>query len=171
MGKAPHNQFMYKKRATGRLGVFAVVCALGSIEGCHQIEPLGGVEYLSDSRAAASPFSSAVRIGNYLYVSGQIGVKPSDARSDSDGVEIAARRAMEGVRRALATGGATFDDVFKCTVMLSDIGTWEAFNRVYITYFKPNRLPARSAFGTNGLAMHAAFEIECWAYGQPERHN
>jgi 2-iminobutanoate/2-iminopropanoate deaminase len=166
-----HDQFMHKKRAAGWLGVFALVCVLGGMAGCRQIEPYGGVEYLSDSRTPASPFSSAVRIGNYLYVSGQIGVKPSDARSDSDGVEIAARRAMEGVRRALATGGATFDDVFKCTVMLSDIGTWEAFNRVYITYFKPNRLPARSAFGANGLAMHAAFEIECWAYRRPARRD
>ena len=54
--------------------------------------------------------------------------------------------------------------MFKCTVMLADMAEWEAFNKIYVTYFKPDRLPARSAFGANGLARGARVELECVAY-------
>jgi len=49
-------------------------------------------------------------------------------------------------------------------VMLADMSQWGAFNEIYVTYFKPGRLPARSAFGTNGLALGAAVEMECTAW-------
>jgi 2-iminobutanoate/2-iminopropanoate deaminase len=48
--------------------------------------------------------------------------------------------------------------------MLADMAEWETFNKIYVTYFKPGRLPARSAFGTNGLARNARVELECVAY-------
>jgi len=48
--------------------------------------------------------------------------------------------------------------------MLADIAQWAEFNKVYLEYFKPDRLPARSAFGTRGLALGAAVEMECWAW-------
>jgi len=54
------------------------------------------------------------------------------------------------------------DQVVKCTVMLADISEWSAMNEVYVTYF-PAHKPARSAFGTSGLALGARLEIECWA--------
>jgi len=43
---------------------------------------------------------------------------------------------------------------------------WRAFNKIYVTYFKPERLPARSAFGANGLALDAEVELECWAFAR-----
>jgi hypothetical protein len=66
-------------------------------------------------------------------------------------------------RHARAREGLTTDDVFKCTVYLADMSQWSAFNRIYLSYFKPGRLPARSALGVNGLAMGAVTEVECWA--------
>jgi enamine deaminase RidA (YjgF/YER057c/UK114 family) len=48
--------------------------------------------------------------------------------------------------------------------MLDDMADWPAFNAVYVTYFKPGRMPARSAFGTDGLALNAKVEVECMAY-------
>jgi enamine deaminase RidA (YjgF/YER057c/UK114 family) len=48
--------------------------------------------------------------------------------------------------------------------MLADMSKWEDFNKIYVTYFNPDRLPARSAFGTNGLALGAEVELECLAY-------
>ena len=56
------------------------------------------------------------------------------------------------------------DDVVKCTVMLADMAEWDAMNREYVTYF-PRRLPARSAFGADGLALGALLEVECIAHG------
>jgi enamine deaminase RidA (YjgF/YER057c/UK114 family) len=58
--------------------------------------------------------------------------------------------------------GSSLDRVVKCTVMLADINEWQEMNAVYVTFF-PKHLPARSAFGTSGLAMGARLEIECWA--------
>ena len=48
--------------------------------------------------------------------------------------------------------------------MIADMGKWADFNKVYVTYFKPGRLPARSAFGANGLALGGEIEVECMAY-------
>ena len=69
---------------------------------------------------------------------------------------------MENIKSTLEKYGSSLDKVVKCTVMLADIREWVDMNSVYITYF-PTHKPSRSAFGTNGLAMGARVEIECWA--------
>jgi reactive intermediate/imine deaminase len=112
-------------------------------------------------RGAALPFSSAVRVGDTLYLSGQIGLRPDGTLPD--GIEAQARQAMDNIAGILATAGAGWGDVFKCTVMIENMAEWGAFNAVYVTYFKPGALPARSAFGADGLAMGALVEVECMA--------
>lgn len=109
------------------------------------------------------PFADAVRVGDVLYLSGDIGFDPSKGKVVPGGIAAEARRAMENIGATLARHGLGFDDVFKCTVMLADMSEWAAFNEVYLTYFKPDRLPARSAFGCSGLALGARVEIECMA--------
>lgn len=109
-----------------------------------------------------APFSPAVRVGDFIYTSGQIGAMP-DGTIPADMVNQA-KLAMDHVGDALALAGADFDDVFHCTVMLADMSQWTEFNKVYVTYFKPGRLPARSSFGANGLALGAGVEVECTAY-------
>jgi enamine deaminase RidA (YjgF/YER057c/UK114 family) len=79
------------------------------------------------------------------------------------------RHTMDNVRTTLMAAGSGFDDVFKCTVMLVDMSRWEEFNKIYVTYFKPDRLPARSAIGANGLAHGAMVELECIAYAPSSR--
>ncbi len=103
-----------------------------------------------------------MRAGDYLHVSGQIGVTPDGKVPEK--MADQARAAMEHIRSALKLADATLDDVVKCTVMIEDMGKWAEFNAVYVTYFKPGRLPARSAFGTSGLALGAGVEVECLAY-------
>jgi reactive intermediate/imine deaminase len=107
------------------------------------------------------PFSGAVRVGNVLYLSGQIGGGGPAASSDfrEHAVEV-----MESVKRLAASAGAGMDQIFKCTVMLDDMGNWPAFNEVYAGYFTKGRMPARSAFGADGLALGASVEVECMAY-------
>ena len=72
---------------------------------------------------------------------------------------------MENIGEVLKASGLTFD-VFKCTAMLADMSKWRDFNKVYVTYFKPERLPARSALGANGLALGTQIELECWAFAR-----
>lgn len=108
------------------------------------------------------PFSDAVRVGDVLYLSGQIGVDPRGKLPD--GIEAQTRQAMDNVGAVLKRAGLGYGDLFHCTVFLSDMKNWTAFNAVYVPYFSSGKLPARSAFGANGLALGALLEIECQAY-------
>jgi 2-iminobutanoate/2-iminopropanoate deaminase len=116
------------------------------------------------TKDAGLPFSDAVRVGEVLYLSGALGNVPGKMEIVPGGMEAEARQMFQNIARTLEQNGLTFDDVFKCTVMLADMKEWPAFNKVYVEYFKPERLPARSAFGTNGLALGARVEMEIAAY-------
>ena len=124
------------------------------------------IEYVNPPafKAAGLPFSQAVRVGDVLYLSGQLGNVPGKLKLVPGGMEAEARQTMENIGAALKGYGLSFDDVIKCTVMMADMKDWPAFNKIYASYFKPDRLPARSAFGANGLALGAAMEVECMAY-------
>lgn len=110
------------------------------------------------------PFSDAVRAGDILYLSGQLGNEPGTTNLVPGGIAAETRQMMTNIARVLEQNGLSFDDVFKCLVMLADMDEWRAFNAVYVPYFKPERLPARSAFGANGLALGAQVEMEVWAW-------
>jgi 2-iminobutanoate/2-iminopropanoate deaminase len=113
------------------------------------------------SAIPSAPFSAAVRVGEIVYLSGQIGIG-ADGKLPPE-FAAQARQTMANVGAVLQQTGLGYDDVFKCTVMLADMSRWEDFNKVYVTYFKPERLPARSALGANGLARGAQLEVECLA--------
>jgi enamine deaminase RidA (YjgF/YER057c/UK114 family) len=70
---------------------------------------------------------------------------------------------MENIRSVLVKNGSSLDKVVKCTVFMADMKEWASMNEVYVTFFDPARRPARSAFGTTGLALDARVEIECLA--------
>ncbi|HYC55388.1 MAG TPA: Rid family detoxifying hydrolase [Candidatus Binatia bacterium] len=108
------------------------------------------------------PFSEAVRAGNLLFLSGQIGVRPGTMALVEGGIGPETEQTMENIRQTLERYGASLARVVKCTVFLSDMKEWRAMNEVYVRYF-PNRLPARSALGSSGLALGARVEIECIA--------
>ena len=112
------------------------------------------------------PFSAAVRVGDILYLSGQIGTRPDGTLPA--GIEAQARQTMDNIGAVLRQAGLGWRDVFRCLVMIDDMAQWQAFNRVYVTYFDEGRLPARSALGADGLALGALVEVECQAYA-PER--
>ncbi len=109
------------------------------------------------------PFSEAVRVGNTLYLAGQIGNVPGTRRLVPGGLVPEARQVMENIRAALERHGSSLDQVVKCTVFLADIKDWPAFNEVYVQYFRKN-LPARSALAASGLALGARAEVECIAW-------
>jgi 2-iminobutanoate/2-iminopropanoate deaminase len=133
-------------------------CAAGTEEPAVQF-------YNSPAMAAAKPpFSQAVRVGDILYLSGTVGVVPGKRELVPGGIEAEAKQTMENISTVLSANGLSFDDVFKCTAMLADMSKWGDFNKVYVTYFKPGRLPARSAFGAKELALGAQLELECAAY-------
>ncbi len=113
---------------------------------------------------AGLPFSDAVRVGDVLYLSGALGNLPGKMELVSGGIEAETRQMFQNLARTLEQNGLSFDDVFKCQVFLADVKEWPAFNKVYVEYFKQDRLPARSALGVNGLALGARVEMEITAY-------
>ena len=99
-----------------------------------------------------------------LYLSGQIGTTSmSPPALAAGGIEAEARQTLENIKSVLAKNGASMDDIVKCTVMMADMREWAVMNPVYASYF-PKEKPARSSFGTSGLALGARVEIECMAY-------
>jgi len=107
------------------------------------------------------PFSSAVRVDNTLYLSGNLGNLPGTNELIAGGIGPETRQTMENIKTVLEEFGSSMDQVVKCTVFLADINEWAAMNEVYRTFF--SKPPARSALGTSGLALGARVEIECIA--------
>lgn len=109
------------------------------------------------------PFSEAVRVGNMLYLSGQLGIVPGTQQIASGGIESESHQVMQNIRAVLGTHGYAMEDLVKCTVFLADMAEWPAFNDIYKGYLTAGKLPARSALGVNRLAMGARVEVECIA--------
>jgi 2-iminobutanoate/2-iminopropanoate deaminase len=127
-------------------------------------EPTKNTEFLNSPQALAAdlPFSQAVRHGDTLYLSGQIGSLPGTRTLAPGGLRAEAQQALENIRATLEAHGRTTADLMKCTVMLADMADWPAFNEVWRAFLK-KPFPARSAFGANGLALGARVEVECIA--------
>jgi 2-iminobutanoate/2-iminopropanoate deaminase len=132
------------------------------LSACAATPPHGSdVEYFPMPGQRPLPFAEAVRVGDILYLSGMLGTD-SSGQLVPGGIGPETRQALTNVATLLGRHGATLAQVIKCTVMLADIGEWAAMNEVYVTFF-PKHLPARSAFGTTGLALGARLELECVA--------
>ena len=122
------------------------------------------VEHLNAPGAAERnlPFSEAVKVGDLLFLSGQIGTMPGKLEVVKGGIQPETRQTMENIKSVLERHGATMDHVVKCTVFLADINEWAKMNEVYVTYFNKHK-PARSALAASGLALDSRVEIECIA--------
>ena len=144
-------------------GVLAIMASDASAQAERPPVEHIGKPMLGDQRL---PFSSAVRVGDILFLSGQLGIG-TDGKLPA-GMEAQARQAMDNIGAVLKGQGLGFGDLVKCTVMLDDMADWPAFNKVYVTYFPDGKYPARSAFGADGLALGALVEVECMAHAGPK---
>ena len=136
------------------------VCAV--LSGPTAMAGEADVEYYAVPGNMQMPFSEAVRVGNVLYLSGQIGFDYETSKLAEGGIAAETRQTMENIKATLEKHGSSLAEVVKCTVFLADIKEWAAMNEVYVTYF-PSNPPARSALGSSGLALGARTEIECMA--------
>ena len=143
----------------------APACVVPAAEGKRD-----AIEFLNSGKVLPDglPFSEAVRVGNTLYLSGQIGVEPGTLKLVSGGIGAESRQTLQNIRTTLEAHGYAMRDVVKCTVMLADIGEWAAFNTIYKQAFTAP-YPARSALGVNGLALEARVEVECVAVAADKR--
>lgn len=109
----------------------------------------------------SQPFSKSVRAGDFVYISGQMGMNADGALLHGD-IETETRQTMENLKTLLAEAGCTLDDVVKCTCWLDDARDFARFNKVYTSYFN-EPLPARSCVESR-LVISAKVEVEAIAY-------
>jgi reactive intermediate/imine deaminase len=114
----------------------------------------------TDAPAAIGTYSQAVRVGNTIWVSGQIPLDPRTKELVTGGVEAQTRRVFENLKAIVLAAGATFDDVVKATVFLTDLSHFALVNRVMAEYFR-EPYPARAAVGVAALPRGAQVEVEC----------
>lgn len=107
------------------------------------------------------PYTPVVTAGDWLVVSGQVGLGPSGLVPGGVTAELA--QAIDNLAALLAEQGATLADVVKTTVFLADIADYAAMNEVYTAKFGDHR-PARSAVAVAALPIGAQVEIEAWAH-------
>lgn len=107
------------------------------------------------------PFSDAVRVGNILFLAGQIGMDHSVRKLVPGGIQAETAQALNNIKAVLEANGSDLAHVVKCTVILSDIGNFKSMNEIYKTFFT-NNFPARTTFAAN-LVAGASIEIECIA--------
>lgn len=111
---------------------------------------------------AGLPFSPAIKVGNIIYLSGQLGNRMGTRTLVPGGIGPETRQTLMNIRTVLEAAGSSLENVFKCTVFLADIADYEAMNQVYASVFR-TETPARSTIAGSGLALGARVEIECMA--------
>jgi reactive intermediate/imine deaminase len=110
--------------------------------------------------AAIGVYSQAVRVGNTIWVSGQIPLDPQTKELVAGDMEAQVRRCFENLKAIVLASGATLDDVVKATVFLIDLAHFALVNKVMAEYFR-EPYPARAAIGVSSLPRGAQVEVEC----------
>lgn len=115
-----------------------------------------------DAPAAVGPYSQAVRVGDWIFTAGQLGLVPGTKEFAGPDVESQTRRALENLRALLEAAGSCLHHVVKTTVFMQDLGEFQQMNAVYAEFF-PEHPPARSTVQVAALPMGARVEIEAVA--------
>jgi len=110
--------------------------------------------------AAIGIYSQAVRVGNTIWVSGQIPLDPKTKELVAGDIEAQVRQVFENLQAIVTAAGADFDDVVKATVFLIDLSHFALVNKVMAEYFR-EPYPARAAVGVAALPRGAQVEVEC----------
>lgn len=108
---------------------------------------------------AIGPYSAAIQSGDFVYLSGQLGLVPKTGRLISDPVGEQTRQAMRNIGEVLSAAGATFENIVKTTIFLIEVADFADVNEAYGSFFSGS-YPARSTVAVNELPMNAKVEIE-----------
>lgn len=113
----------------------------------------------NNAPAAIGPYSQAIEINDFLYVSGQIPIDPSTGEIVSGGIKEQTAQSFKNIKAILKEAGLTTDNIIKTTVLLADINDFAEMNKVYAENFSGS-YPARSAFAAKALPKGSLVEIE-----------
>ena len=118
------------------------------------------IEFIQSNieRRQSAPYSEAVRIGDILFLTGQVGFNNDSLKLASGGIKAETTQALENIKAVLEANGSDLEHVAKCTVILTDRNDFAAFNEVFRSYF-PEKKPARTTFVAD-LVIDAKIEID-----------
>ena len=111
---------------------------------------------------ARVPLSQAIKVGEWVFASGQLGMDPKTGRLAEGGIRAQTRQVCENLKAVLEAAGSSLAQVHKVTIYLADLNELMAMNEVFSAYF-PQDLPARTTFQAAGLVAGARVEIEAIA--------
>ena len=114
--------------------------------------------FITDAQVIG-PYSPAVKVGNVLYVSGQIAMKPGTTELADDDIEVQTHQVLENLKSILAKAGYQMADVVQCTVYMKDINDFAKMNQIYGSYFVEGRYPTRTTVEVSNLPKKARIEI------------
>jgi 2-iminobutanoate/2-iminopropanoate deaminase len=117
------------------------------------------VIFTEQAPKAIGPYSQAIEMNGFLYISGQVPIDPAAGKVVEGGIKEQTEQVMKNIGAILETAGYAYSDVVKCTCLLSDMVNFGAMNEVYGQYFTENH-PARAAYGVVKLPLGALIEIE-----------
>ncbi|MEM5947440.1 RidA family protein [Spirochaetia bacterium 38H-sp] len=110
---------------------------------------------------AIGPYSQAIKIGNTLYCSGQIGISPETGKIKNTTIEEEATQTLENLKTVIEAAGFAITDTVKCTIYLTNMSDFSKINEIYASYF--SHKPARSTVAVKELPAGARVEIDCIA--------
>lgn len=116
----------------------------------------------TNAPAAIGPYSQAIKVGELLFVSGQLPINPATGTFAEGGIKELTRQSLTNMKAILEDAGTSMVNVVKTTVFLADMNDFAAMNEVYAEFFAAP-FPARSAVAVKTLPKGALVEIECIA--------
>lgn len=119
--------------------------------------------YTDKAPKPIGPYSQAIKIGNFIFLSGQIGIDPKTNELVSGGIEKETRQIFENVINILKSVNAGLSDIIKVNIYLKNLDDFKKVNEIYQEYFKEN-FPARTTIGGVTLPKNALIEIDVIAY-------
>ena len=143
--------------SAGKLMVVAALLAAAALQNAEASEAREYIQPRSAAEEGVAPFSGAVRVGDTLYLSGNIGIDENFEVPDDPAEE--ARRVLDAIKGTLEAAGMTMDDLVYVQIFCSDVAHYDAFNAVYRTYVT-GEFPARAFLGAGTLLFDARFEVQ-----------
>lgn len=117
-------------------------------------------EIISDNAPAAlGPYSQAIDTGNFVFVSGQLGIDPKTGKLAGEDITKQAHQSLKNIKSVLSAAGLDMSNVVKTTILLSDLGDFAEVNEIYSQYFK-KPFPARACYQVCALPANGKVEIE-----------
>jgi len=118
--------------------------------------------FTENAPKAAGPYSQAVKVGDFLFVSGQVAIDPkTNSLIEGRSIEDQAKRVLENIKAIVIDSGFLLKDVVKCEIFLTNMDDFSKVNEIYADYFDSDTLPARQCVEVSALPLGVNIEISC----------